>query len=392
MNIKIFILILTGAAINTVSCQTDSLITSDRIIEEYSEALQSELDEEQLTEYLEYFKNFPVTLDDASLNDLFKIPFIEIKAVKYLLDASSRDLMTEEEVSEIITPAAMQFVRLKSAKAGDEKITGNLRIRCISDLRKARGYNENIYQGDQLKTYARLQINYGPNIFMNMLAEKDPGEKNYADFSSLSLMASGRQWNAVAGDYRFEFGQGLLLWGSGGFTAGGDALFPAIKHPRGIVPYTGAGEYSFFRGVAAEFNYAELNFSPFISIKKMDAVIDTLRGVVSSLPEDGYHRSATELEHKNKLNESLLGFSAGYDDNKLLSAGILFCHQEYDPGLAIGTGDKLSGSSFNSLALNYRIFKNKYYFCGELAFCNRYKASVNSFEIAVTPDITAVTL
>ena len=95
------------------------------------------------------------------------------------------------------------------------------------------------------------------------------------------------------GNYRAEFGQGLLL--GGGFSTGKSmALSSMSRRNQGLKPHSSTREYGNLRGVGAALGWGHTTFTLLAANTPLDATIkgDT---VIGSLKEDGYHRTKLEI-------------------------------------------------------------------------------------------------
>ena len=66
------------------------------------------------------------------------------------------------------------------------------------------------------------------------------------------------------------------------------------------------------RGAGATVAIRDVEFSGFISTKKIDGGIDTSRRVITTIPETGYHRTIKEIEKKNNVLELKAGGNVKY--------------------------------------------------------------------------------
>lgn len=79
-----------------------------------------------------------------------------------------------------------------------------------------------------------------------------------------------------------------------------------------------------------DFGTRDLSITPFISIKKVDGRLDTLDNgstIITSLKNDGYHRTLTELSQRKNVREAVYGLQAKYHLNRfMIETGYLHYH------------------------------------------------------------------
>ena len=119
------------------------------------------------------------------------------------------------------------------------------------------------------------------------------------------------KYKFVAGNYKMEFGEGLVFWSPYGFRKGNETIYPLKKNSRGIMGYKSSDENGGIKGAAVE-GTASLGgkstavYYIFGSEKKIDTNINE-SGFVTSLFNSGYHRTYLELSKKNNVTEDLYG-------------------------------------------------------------------------------------
>ena len=152
-----------------------------------------------------------------------------------------------------------------------------LRSRIINSLQTNEGFNRNKFEGTKPRVYNRLLLKYSNNFQAGVLAEKDPGESSFNEFTTYHLAINdvGFIYKAVVMDYYLEFGQGLTMWSPYAFSKGPDAIYPVKRIDKISKPYTSAGENNFFRGVTASFKLDDFIITGFYSDNSFDANIDS---------------------------------------------------------------------------------------------------------------------
>jgi len=188
------------------------------------------------------------------------------------------------------------------------------------------------YLGSPDVLYARFRYAFGTRLSYGVTMQKDAGEQFFKgtqphgfDFYSAHLFfRTNRLFKAVAvGDYQVKEGQGLVL-GSGIGGRKSAYVMQVVKGGRTLKPYTGANEYLFFRGAATTLGYKRFEFTPFFSYKNVDARLDTTFVVneegdvfTSSIGQDGYHRTLSEVAKKNSITQMDGGGILQYNSQNL---------------------------------------------------------------------------
>ena len=188
-----------------------------------------------------------------------------------------------------------------------------LRSRFIQQLQKSRGYQQQKYLGSPLMSYQRVKISCGQNLGVGMVLEKDAGEQRlndfmagYAGFQSLGPIAS-----LIAGDYIVEAGQGLAMWRGDDVRKGGNAIIPAVRKGRDLVPYASSNENSFLRGCAMAISLKKTFLTFFFSNKSYAGTLDSA-GDVRDINTSGYFRTEEESGKREAFHEQLIGGRCRY--------------------------------------------------------------------------------
>src|SRR5690606_24637065 len=128
------------------------------------------------------------------------------------------------------------------------------------------------YLGDPNDLYARFRMQHPKDFSLGFTLDKDAGEefrwdpstKRYG-FNFLSyhftLFDKGR-WKTVAlGDYRVQFGQGLVFGSGYSAGKGAETITTVRRSSLGIRPYTSVTEFGYFRGAAATYSLGNVEIS-----------------------------------------------------------------------------------------------------------------------------------
>lgn len=416
---KFFIYIITAVSIGFLDftfSQTDTTyLNAEDILEVLTEEASEETDNSELFDRFEYLINNPVDINKADITELLRIPLVDIYTANLILNHRSRfgsfysvqELYAIKDLSKEVINNLLPFITVtakpfqispeepvrKDYVPSFKNIQFSLRSRVINDLQNRKGFLDEKYTGTKLKSYNRLLIRHGNNYQLGVLTDKDPGEKSYTDFVSYHLFARDVGiLNAFAlGDYLLEFGQGLALWSQYAIAKSTDALYPAKKNARGVRPYTSSTEVNFLRGAASTIQFERISLTAFYSRNKFDASIDTLTGLITSRPEDGYHRTESELLRKNSATEELFGGVIMYKPFKALDIGFLGYNIKLSNPIEPSATFALNGNEFRYYSFFYDAVYSGLNIFGEFAYDQTSVASINGLQFSVTRNFSLIT-
>jgi|CZKP01.1.fsa_nt_gi hypothetical protein len=396
----LLIFILSGLLL--AQKEDSTLVVSDQIIESLVPEPVINYEEFNVIDYLEDLQKNPININTADLIILQKIPELDINyaqliiqhRVKYGHFFSTNELFTIKGLPKYVINNIKPFItvsdpikRIDNTKPVNNSIFNFEKIffrsRISLNLKDKDDLSYDNYPGSKLKLYNKLTL-LNEQGELGILTEKDPGEKSYYDFISLHLLLKniGPIEKTVLGDYNFEFGQGLVLWGPFGFSKTTDAVFPIKNRENIIHPYNSTDENRFFRGIAISTEFNEFQFSFFYSSHKLDASTDSISGDISSLITSGYHRTSSELSNHNSVNETALGGSGNYSYNNLFHLGVLYYLSKYNKPLSGSLLYAPQGDRFNYFSTSYNCFLiPTINFSGETAYDFKSIASLNTIQI-----------
>lgn len=380
----------------------------DGTIEMLIENETEDTEDSQLLDQLQKLQQDPVDINTANSDELQLIPYIDAILATKILEYRIRnakfysiiELRYVEGVDDVLYEKIKKFVVVKTSKVDftkDEfgvvqKIKDSrkgffqnlfieFRSRFSNDLQPSAGYYEdanNPYLGTRPKLYNRLVARYnysGCKFAGSLLTEKDPGEQKFADHIGgyVEMKAPIILNHFLLGDYTLEFGQGITLWGSYSFSKGSEAVSGIKKKGDDINSYSSVNEVQYFRGVAGKIklptSFGDLSLFGFYSDNRIDASIDTTLDQLSSLYEDGYHRTESEINRGNSGKEKLLGGRFLYESKFLATTklGLTYYRSQYSKPFEYKGIFDFSGTESNGLGVDYDIvFKNINFF-GEWA-------------------------
>ena len=246
----------------------------------------------QINQFILYRKNFG---NFISLMELQAIPEWDPITIRKILP------MLTLEREQPLVPAIKQRI-----KEGDHRL-----------LYRTGGQPKNTNQHQdtlrrQFKQLVSYRFNFQHLLRWGITAEKDAGEKSYADHFSFfaSMSQKGILKNLVIGDYTVNMGQGLIHWQ--GYALGRSSnMLSAYRQGELFRPHTGTDENRFCRGIAVHLKKNAIELAAFVSHKKIDAniITDTAnnKAWASSLLLSGLHRTKNELMDKKAMQIFIAG-------------------------------------------------------------------------------------
>ncbi|WP_192351150.1 helix-hairpin-helix domain-containing protein [Algoriphagus sp. Y33] len=212
------------------------------------------------------------------------------------------------------------------------------------------GRISNRYLGDPNEFYLRFRIQHARDFSLGFTLDKDPGEQFTWDrktarygFNFLSFHFTKYylgKWKTIAlGDFQAQFGQGLVFGASYSLGKGAETVPTVRKSSVGILPYTAAMEFGFFRGAGLTYQSGKWQSSIITSYAPRDgratsSSVDTLSSealTINSFNQSGLHRTQSELSTKNQFKELSLGGNIQYSAaSGQLQSGVNYLFTRFD--------------------------------------------------------------
>lgn len=404
-------------SVNAQSTTEDRFIND--ILESVAENLPENYDLTELVERLNRLKKSPLNINTASLEDFNQLLFLSPIQINNLLKHIKEngpiidllELQTIDELDVLTIKHLALFAGVNPQSVNDKITLKNLMQLGESDwlfrfgqtTQRENGFQKetkNAYQGGPERIQSRLKYYFKDRISASLVIDKDAGEQFIQkpfDFVStnVSINKVGRFDKIVVGDYSLQFGQGLTLWSGFAFGKGAD-ITSIAKKDLGLRPYSSSNEYSFFRGFSSSIalnNYFRV--TPFISFRNYDANqnVDVFGNLVqATINQTGLHRTLSEIENKNSLNQTIYGAALQYITANL-NVGTIAYHTRFSHAFVQQNSPydaySFTGKNLTNLGIHYNYtYKNMYIF-GELAngLTNSY-AHINGIIMSVAPTVS----
>ena len=336
---------------------------------------------EEIVHTLLYLSNHPLPVNEVGFDSLKLLCFLSDSQIDNLLRFRERvgkfshpnELLLVMGVGQKDIDNILPFIRFDNApspgkpRASLPPLSHELIARVRATRPKQAGYTryspeaflkeedyqrhlENRFRGAPWGTLIRYKATAGKQIQVGVTLENDPGEKYFStyqksgfDFLSahVSLTPSRFVEQVIVGDYKLQWGQGVVAWH--GFSSGkSSATLSSEKSGKGATPYTSTDENNFLRGAAVTLRpFRNLTVLGFISSKKTDGnrmerdSLDPEDMETASLDQTGYHRSLAEGRRKHALKELTTGLSSNYN-HRQFRVGYNLLYYHFTPSLRIG--------------------------------------------------------
>ena len=401
---------------NAALAQTDTTLNlqqlddaKENLLQQYEEAEEGEVDIEELEDALIFRLRNPLDLNRAADDELYPLvetglmnelqlreliqyrslfgPFIsifELQAVPSLSLQTIARMLPYVRVANQIDDYQAPLRRLLTQ--GD----WSLLVRHQRVLEEQKGFikdtlGESNYLGSPDLVYARFRYAFGTRLSYGLTMQKDAGEQFFSgtqpngfDFYSAHLFfKTNKLLKAVAlGDYQVKAGQGLVL-GSGVGGRKSAYVMQVFKGGRNLKPYTSVNEYLFFRGAAVTMGFKRFELTPFFSHRNADATIDTVLVVneegdlfTTSIGQDGFHRTLSEVAKKNSIQQTNGGAVLQYRVRNF-QAGASAIHTAFNvpilPRVSTYNQFRFSGKQLTTGSVYYNVHFGNALFFGEAA-------------------------
>jgi len=407
---------------------TEQLIAD--IFEQYTSETEETIDYESFLEDLMYCAQNPINLNRTSKEELDRLQFLsDIQVENILAYVYENGQMQTIYELQLIEGLDMTDIRrmLPFVFAGEsgnlkKKIYWNdllrygkneLYLRFDKGLETKEGYqflpsedplqtlNPANYLGNEIYNSIKYSYHFKDRILVGFNAEKDAGEQFWGtnnkgyDFYSFHAQFNnfGKFKTIVLGDFRANFGQGLVLHPEFGM---GKSSYVLNVTPRssGLKKFSSNDEYNFFRGGGATVRLGKFDVSAFYSNKMIDG--DTVNGTFSTIIKTGYHRTLDDLKKKQTVNQQIIGGNVTYT-NMNLQLGATAVHTELDnsliPDKSVYNYFYFSGKRQTTGGVFYRYRWNKLNLFGETAMTdNASIATLNGFYFSPSSQVNLVVL
>ncbi|RMF59638.1 MAG: helix-hairpin-helix domain-containing protein [Calditrichaeota bacterium] len=345
------------------------------------ERLLEEIESEDIgitdfSQILQELLEHPINLNRASSNDLLKIPFLTpdlaIAIVRYRRShgkfENPQQLLLVEGVSPELLNAIIPY--LKVEKESHFQPSVDYRVRLQRRFNTIRGFEQGVYQ-NPFYLYQKIFWNPGENTRIGFLSEKDAGESEWSDLSSLYFQTHLQSLHStfLVGDYQIKSGGGLVFHEPYGMPVTVGTELPFRQNGVQWHHKTSVDENTFFRGFLWNLSPSSpFSFLVAYSRNHIDVNLADSSHTITSFVSSGYHRSETERSKKDLSEESIFTiygeqlFSGG-------RVGVQYADFKYNHPVKVGAVPYLE-NHFRYISLSHSFQRGAWRWQGEAAFLN----------------------
>lgn len=266
-----------------------------------------------------------------------------------------------------------------------KKSKSSFLIRYGRVLERQMGYDKTLakhYLGIPMRLSFRYQFNTQDKLVLAVSGEKDAGEQFFRGAQKygfdyyegyLCLKDMGVLKKAVIGDFRLDFGQGLVMGSS--LMSGKGGGVGSVRHFAGMIkPVAPLNEGSAMRGVAATMGNYHYTGTVFAGYRQYDGNVrvdeDSVRVFEGSLNSSGYHRTDAELKKRNNLRSWSMGADFLYR-HRIFRVGARAVYTLFNT-MVLPTGKAyqqyaFSGKGVFNAGIDYQLIVRKMVLFGEIA-------------------------
>ncbi|MFM2291455.1 MAG: hypothetical protein RIS29_1268 [Bacteroidota bacterium] len=396
-------------ACSTFSYSQNAQTTIEQLIadifEQYTAETETSIDYDSFYEDLMQCAQNPINLNHCTKEELKRLQFLtdiqieNLQAYVYTVGQMQNifELQLVEGLDMTDIRRMLPFVRVGEGLDEKHKLylrdflkygRNDLLFRLDKGLETKEGYRVNEdgtgaddgnasgrYLGNELYNSLKYRYHFRDKLLLGFTAEKDAGEpfrgsahKGYDFYSAYAqLNNTGRFKTIVLGDFRANFGQGLVLHPE--FSMGKSSyVLNVTPRSSGLKKFSSTDESNFFRGAGVTYTFQKFEMTAFVSTKKLDA--DTTGGTFPTIIRTGYHRTQDELDRKHRVGETVIGGNISYT-NMYVQLGFTAVHtsltDSLNPDREVYNHFYFRGKQQTSAGINYRMRLKKLNIFGETA-------------------------
>lgn len=333
--------------------QVTPVLDIEHHIEQIFKLKGEEADNQSYYELLVQFYNNPIAINSCTPTELEILQLLTIEQIVDIIkyrnnngafhnkyELQSVPSLSIDDIRQVLPFLSFnQPINLGNILKNTFNLTNNYVLASASRaVELSDGFQSDKFLGDPYLYNLRIKFVNAGHTSLGITLQKDPGELLFRtdtlykgpDFYSFHyyIQNQGKLKQLALGDYKLQFGQGLLL--GAGFLVGKNASsITSIQTTLKVQPYTSLTEFRFFRGIGATIQLIpQLELSLFYSNKQKDASINTDEANFTSLRTNGLHRTRSELIAQNSIREEVAGLALTYA-NKSIEFGVIGLYNKF---------------------------------------------------------------
>ncbi len=371
----IFLLLVSPA-----DAQTDSLIAKWADLSEDDDAFIEQINE--------LYEN-PVNINRAGRSAIAAIPFITPAQADSIIELRKKigKFTSKSQLRRVLGREVYLLVKDIVTLHSEKKHAVVIAHRNYYPIEKLPAIESGKYAGNALYDHNKLYYRYGNRFRFGAVTQKDIGEKKYTDFYTGFGEYTGNNYKFILGNYYLQFGQGLIFSSAFGSRKSALSTLPfKTNRNGGFASLSSSENTGHFGAYTTLQNFYTLEFHGFYARNIRDARISG--SAITGLDYDGYHRTVSEINKQDLIEENLYGFSALINPLENISAGLIVAQTRYTPSLqssAETLGEKafrrqyfnFSGNRLTQYGLFYTFHEYSLRLKGELALSDQGGPGIN---------------
>lgn len=399
------------AVLQEVSAQSDSVFFMNRIENDLYEQLETLVEEESEVDFADQIEilsqhvGSKIDLNRLTPETAFQILHItdyqyyqlQLYIEKYgelvsIYELAAVDGFSEKELERLSPYLIVSTTRKTKVKFKDLFLfpKHELLFRFEQVLEKKNGYDttrSTHYQGSPQRLAFRYKWNT-KHLSLGLAGEKDAGEEFFRGSQKqgfdhysfhLNIKDIGILNSLVIGDYRLNFGQGLVA-GSGFMGSKGSGVSGVRAFSSGIQPVTSMNEGDYLRGAALKIGKLRYSGVVFYGYRCYDGEIaydeeDEL-SFDGSLSLNGYHRTMAEIMKKRNIVNHVYGFDFQHQ-GRIYKIGARALKSDFSVDILPNDAPyklfDFSGKSYHNFAVDYQLILGKTILFGEVGMGREWR-------------------
>ena len=308
---------------------------SDSLLNQWAEFVE---DESNLAELLEELAENPVNINTNNREELLRIPLLSSSLTDSILRNKAKlgSYSSKRQIRPILGTELYNLIKdFISIKSKSKKSFSYIH-KSYYGIEPIKQIENDTYKGDAFFDYNKLQYTWSDNFRFGLVTQKDIGEANYLDYKNGYAEYNSNEIKGIAGSFYMHFGEGLLFSNAYGQQKSSLATLPFRTGNEGGFATLSSSENTGLFGIFLHVKKVyDSNIYLFYSKTDRDAQFNQNMEYITGIDYDGYHRTDSELEKKNGIDESLIGMALSRSFYKTFHFGVGYSQVNYDPAMEV---------------------------------------------------------
>ena len=193
---------------------------------------------------------------------------------------------------------------------------------------------QNRYSGSKVYNLTKLHVKYNNKIDAGMIAQKDAGETQWADYLNGYVRFNGKKIKIIAGSFYLQLGQGLIFSSPFGRMKSTLVTLPFTSNKDRMAAYSGSAENFAQTGLCAQIQWPAKTTVRFAFSRTLrDGQYNAATGKIIGFDYTGYHRNSREESRKDLIEENALTLNFNRKISAQANVGILLTRFVFNPSI-----------------------------------------------------------